>query len=361
MNVETKRRETVEVGYDELCGALAARDLQGLWSLQTRLMPELPLPTTRPWLWKWSTLLPLAERAGDVVTIDRGGDRRVLALANPGLGGLPFTSTTLWGAIQFLGPGESAPAHRHSPSAIRFVMQGRGVYTTVNGDACDMEEGDLILTPNWNWHDHNNEGDQPMVWFDGLDLPLVTTLESIFFENHAERNQPVEGRNLSEQRFVAPGLRDASQVSSGRHSPLLRYRWADTDRALTELERTRSGASVAVEYTDPTTGRGAVPTFRCEMQRLRPGLRTETTRRTGSSIVVVFRGAGETVIGGTRFPWQQGDIFVIPSWATVDSEASEPADLFVISDRPVLELLHLYAEEAVAGPQTVTTTFTGKA
>ena len=146
MAIKISPAYTVEVGYDEFCGALAARDLQPLWKMAKQLMPEVPLPTTRPWLWKWDDILPLAKRAGEIITLDRGGDRRVLAFANPGLKGLPFTSTTLWGAVQYLGPRESAPAHRHSPSAIRFVMTGSGVYTTVNGDAVHMEPGDLILT-----------------------------------------------------------------------------------------------------------------------------------------------------------------------------------------------------------------------
>ena len=177
--LEIGEAQTIEVTYDEFCGALAARDLQPLWKMAKRLMPNVPLPTTQAWLWKWEQILPLAKRAGQIITLERGGDRRVLAFANPGLNGLPFTSTTLWGAVQYLGPHETAPAHRHTPNAVRFVMTGSGVYTTVDGDACDMEAGDLVLTPNWNWHDHNNRGDEPMVWFDGLDLPLVTSLESI--------------------------------------------------------------------------------------------------------------------------------------------------------------------------------------
>ncbi|MGH2376376.1 MAG: cupin domain-containing protein, partial [bacterium] len=154
MKIDISSSHTVEVGYDEFCGALAARDLKPLWKISKQLMPDVPLPTTQAWLWKWNEILPLAKRAGEIVTLERGGDRRVLAFANPGLKGLPFTSTTLWGAIQYLGPRESAPAHRHTPSAIRFVMTGAGAYTTVNGDAVEMEPGDLILTPIWNWHDH---------------------------------------------------------------------------------------------------------------------------------------------------------------------------------------------------------------
>jgi len=251
MTLDINSTHTVEVGYDEFCGALAARDLQPLWKISKQLMPDVPLPTTQPWLWKWADILPLAKRAGEIVTLDRGGDRRVLAFANPGLKGLPFTSTTLWGAIQYLGPRESAPAHRHTPSAMRFVMTGSGAYTTVNGDAVHMEPGDLILTPIWNWHDHNNSGDEPVVWFDGLDLPLVTTLESIFFENHADLRQRVEGHDLSERTFTGVGLREIGAAAPPEHSPLLRYPWADTDRALEALHKARGGPVASLEYTNP--------------------------------------------------------------------------------------------------------------
>jgi gentisate 1,2-dioxygenase len=359
MHIDTAGTHTVEVGYDELCGALQSHDLRALWSMQTRLMPETPTPATLPWLWKWSTVFPLARRAGEIVTIERGGDRRVLAFANPGLGGLPYTSTTLWGAMQYLGPGETAPAHRHSPSAVRFVLTGKGVYTTVDGDACEMEPGDLVLTPQWTWHDHNNYGDEPMVWFDGLDLPLVATLESIFFENHPDDNQIVRGHNLSQKLLArTPGLGVAGPASDKPYSPLLRYPYADTDRALTQL-RSETGASmVTVEYRNPLTGGPAIPTFSSEMSRVVPGARTATQRKTGSSVYVVLHGSGRSVIDGQRFDWSAGDVFVTPSWSSVDHEVEEASDLFSISDRPVLQALHLYRTETLAEQQPVTTTFT---
>jgi gentisate 1,2-dioxygenase len=349
--------QTVEVAYDEFCGALAARDLQPLWRMARQLMPDVPLPTTVPWLWKWEQILPLAKRAGQIITLDRGGDRRVLAFANPGLRGLPFTSTTLWGAIQYLGPRETAPAHRHTPNAVRFVMTGSGVYTTVNGDACDMEPGDLVLTPNWNWHDHNNSGDEPMVWFDGLDLPLVTNLESIFFENHPADRQPVQGHNLSEQLYAGAGLRELGTTSPAAHSPLLRYRWQETDRALEAIHARRGGPSASLEFINPLSGAPAVATFSNEMHRVYAGPRTPTTRKTGSSVFVVFRGRGRTVVDGMVMEWGPGDVFVSPSWAAVDHEADEQADLFAISDGPVLRALHLYQEEVLAERQAKTGRF----
>lgn len=353
MGIDTNHSYTVEVGYNEFCGALAARDLKPLWKIAKQLMPEVPLPTTQAWLWKWEDVLPLAKRAGELITIERGGDRRVLAFANPGLRGLPFTSTTLWGALQYLGPHESALAHRHTPNAIRFVLTGSGVYTTVNGDACDMEPGDLILTPNWNWHDHNNQSDDPMVWFDGLDLPLLTTLESIFFENHRDLLQPVVGNNLSEQGFAGVGLREMGASSSPVHSPLLRYRWTETERTLESLHQARGGPMISLEFVNPLTGSPAVSTFACEMHRLYPGERTSSRRKTGSSVYIVFQGSGRLVINGVLFEWGPGDTFVIPSWASVDFEANVRADLFAISDRPVLQALHLYRDEEMAERQEI--------
>jgi gentisate 1,2-dioxygenase len=357
LDIDRVSTHTVEVGYDELCGALARRDLRALWSMQTQLMPEVPVPTTLPWLWKWSTVLPLAQRAGEIVTIERGGDRRVLAFANPGLGGLPYTSTTLWGAIQYLGPGESAPAHRHTPSAIRFVLTGKGVHTTVDGDACDMEPGDLILTPPWTWHDHTNHGDEPMVWFDGLDLPLVATLESIFFENHPEDRQPVRGHNLSEGLLETPWLAEAKTTADTTYSPLLRYPYAHADQALERLHSASGDHFVTLEYRHPLTGRPAIPTLACEMSRLYPGHRTATRRKTGSSVFVVLHGSGRSVIDGQLFEWDKGDVFVTPSWASVDHEATEHADLFTLSDRPVLQALHLYSEEKQSDRQSIEGTF----
>jgi len=357
MGIDMSLSHTVEVGYDEFCGALAAHDLKPLWKIARQLMPEVPLATTEAWLWKWDHILPLAIRAGEIITIERGGDRRVLALANPGLKGLPFTSTTLWGALQYLGPRESAPAHRHTPSAIRFVLSGSGVYTTVNGDACDMEAGDLILTPNWNWHDHNNQSDKPMLWFDGLDLPLLTTLESIFFENHPDQLQLVESRNRSEQGFAGVGLRELRVSSPVAHSPLLRYRWGETERTLESLHQAHGGPMNSLEFVNPLTGSPVVGTFACEMHRIYPGERTVTRRKTGSSVFVVFQGSGYSVINGIRFEWGPGDIFVTPSWASVDHESFERADLFAISDRSVLQALHLYREEELAERPEISGTF----
>ena len=160
----------------------AAADLKPLWTVIGNIQPEFPQPDAVPHRWAWADLLPLAERAGDLVPVGRGGERRAIALANPGLGGQPFATPTLWAAIQYLGAGEVAPSHRHAQGAFRFVVRGEAVWTVVNGDPVQMRAGDLLLTPSMHWHGHHHVGDEPMAWLDGLDIPLVKKLDASFFE-----------------------------------------------------------------------------------------------------------------------------------------------------------------------------------
>lgn len=359
MTTETTTR-TLDERLDRFYAELVANDLVPLWQVSSDLMRSAPAPQAIPYLWRWSTLRRLAEIAGELITIDRGGDRRVLSLANPGLKGAPFASSTLWGAVQYLGPRESAPGHRHTPAAIRFVLEGEGVWTTVNGDACDMHAGDLILTPSWCWHDHDNPSDQPMIWFDGLDLPTVHALDAVFFEPYEpDEMQPVLGHGISERIWGGRALVPVGvdPTANAHASPLLVYRWADTDAALDALLTERSGPVATVAYTHPVSGGPALPTMACEMHRVVPGLPSRPYRKVGSSVYVVFRGAGASIIDGQRFDWGQGDMFVVPSWSMLTHEADEISDLFAISDRPVLEALHLFRDEVIDQPQPVEKVF----
>jgi gentisate 1,2-dioxygenase len=338
---------------DRFYADVAAGDLQPLWTQTRNLMPDEPRPAAKPWLWRWKLVRPLCARAGDLVPIERGDDRRVLSLSNPGLGGLPFATPTLWGAFQFLGPRESAPAHRHSPGAIRFVIEGEGAWTTVDGDACDMTPGDLVLTPSWCWHDHKNASDRPMIWFDGLDMPTVIALDAVFFEPHPDAAQPISGRNVSERAFAGRGTVPADRRHAKPHSPLLVYRWRDVDAALAAQLDLRGEGEATLRYVNPLDGSSALPTLGCAMTRLGAGRRTRPARRAGSSVYVVFHGRGSSVIEGQRFVWEPGDSFVVPSWAAVEHEALEAADLFSIDDRPIFERLGLDREELLEQPQTV--------
>jgi gentisate 1,2-dioxygenase len=337
---------------DGLYADLAAADLQPLWT-QPGLLTRTPDRLT-PHIWRWKTLRDLAERSGDLVGIDRGGDRRALSLAHPDLGGLPFATHTLWGAVQFLGGGELAPAHRHSPAALRFVLEGSGVWTLVNGDPVHMAPGDLVLTPSWTWHAHHNPGTEPMTWFDGLDLPLVRNLDAMFFEQGGEELDSYQPARVSrsEDRYGGAGLLPvtderviAEDPASGRFSRLLAYRWQAVDAALSRLIESTGQRTASIRYADPATGRDIMPTLRAELHRVLAGHRTPTVRSAGSGIWVVYRGSGTTVIDGRRFRWTAGDMFVTPSWAAVEHEAGDDADLFLLSDRPVLEALGLARDE----------------
>lgn len=346
--------DAIAAYYEEL----ADEHLAPLWALHDNLMPPAPRPSAQAWQWQGETLRRLVARAGELVPIDRGGDRRVLSVANPGLAGAPFAAPTLWGAIQYLGPHEGAPAHRHSPAAIRFVLEGSGVFTTVEGDAVTMETGDLVLTPPGLWHDHHNPTDTPMTWFDGLDLPLVAYLDATFVDKQPEQEyQPRLGTNLSETTWSTGTIVDTTASIGSPYSPRLRYPWAETDRALnTSLGKT--GAAVAtVSYRNPATGGLALPTFECRMHRVLSGGSTTPARKTGHSLFVMFRGRGESVIGGTRFRWEAGDIVVAPSWAIVEHRADTDIDIFEISDDPVLRALHLYREDRELEPQAVVDDF----
>jgi gentisate 1,2-dioxygenase len=328
--------------------------LQPLWKLGPDLLPSHPHPQAIPWVWRASETYPLAARAVRAVPVDRGGERRVLSLANPGLDGRPYAAGTLWAGLQCLGPAEVAPAHRHTPGAIRFVLTGTGVWTTVNGVRCDMSPGDLVLTPSWHWHDHTNSGAADMVWFDGLDLPLISFLDAVFYEPYPDYAQPVTGIPPADADTIAASYADGLAGPIGPDpSPLLTYRWADTDAALARLGLTHDQPMVTAEFINPKHGTSALPTLSCAMSRLLPGRSTLPLRRVGNAVFVVFRGAGHSVIEGLRIDWSAGDIFVVPSWAAAEHASGDGADLFVLADTPVLRALGLYREQALASPQQV--------
>lgn len=323
-----------------------------LWTEIGELMPMSPSPAAKPHRWQWNRLLALARRSGELVPVGRGGERRAIALANPGLGGLPYATPTLWAAIQYLNPHEGAPVHRHTQNAFRFVVEGEGVWTVVNGDPVAMRRGDFLLTPGWNFHGHHNQSDLPMAWLDGLDIPLVHYLGSAFFEfgptEVSDRSTP--DRSRAERLWAHPGLRPVSAPGPEINSPIAAYRWAHTDAALTDqLELESEGhpgvlepGHAAVRFTNPTTGGDVMPTLRAEMHRLRAGVTTATRREVGSSVWQVFDGTGRISVGDQRYEVGRGDLVAVPTWAPLTLESDGGLDLFRFSDTPVFESLHAY-------------------
>jgi len=347
----------------ELYAGLDQELLVPLWTQIADLMPASPRPAAVPHRWRWEQLARLAARAGELVPVGRGGERRAIALANPGLGGAPFATPTLWAAIQYLNPREDAPVHRHTQHAFRFVVEGEGVWTVVDGDPVAMRRGDFLLTPGWRFHGHRNHADTPMAWLDGLDIPLVHALGSAFFEYGPDQvpAAATPARSASERLWAHPGLRPVLYPNPAPSSPIAAYRWEHTDAALRDqLALEADGAAgvvepghAAVRFTNPTTGLDVMPTIRAEMHRLAAQVRTTERRETGSSVWQVFDGGGIAHVAGHAWQVAPGDLIAVPSWSGYRFESEHGLDLFRFSDAPVLERLHAWREQhgtAGAGP-----------
>lgn len=317
-----------------------------LWRVPGTDAPE-PEVAEVAHVWRWRELMPLLEEASRVVDLGVESDRRALNAVNPGRRW--GTTHTMIAGYQLVMPGETAPAHRHTPAAIRLMLAGRG-HTIVNGEPVLMEPGDLVLTPGWSWHDHRNEGAEPMVWLDGLDVPFVRGMNAQFYEDfEGKQLQPTPlAEDASVERFgvgtVPSGVRPAVA-----HSPLLKYPLAST---LASLRRLRAAEGdpphgVAVEYVNPFTGGPVLPTLACAMELLPAGRTSLRRRQTASTVHCVVQGSGHSVINGERHEWERNDFFVVPSWARCEHVAAEGADvaLFGMSDRPLLEPFGLHREQ----------------
>lgn len=320
-----------------------------LWTQTSDLMPPNPNPRARPFVWQWSELKDIAERSGELVPVGRGGERRAIGLKNPGLAPTAYATPTLWCAIQWLGPGETAPEHRHSQNAFRFVVEGEGVWTVVNGDPVAMRRGDLLITPAWSFHGHHNDTNEPMAWIDGLDAPFAHDMGFGFFEYGSERvtDESTPDVSRSERLWSHPGLTPLVQQDPEVSTPIAAYRWEYTDYALRDqlaLENEGYPATIepghaAIKYTNPTTGGDVLPTIRCEFHRLRPHTDTATRQEVGSSVWQVFEGSGEVLFNGEATKLTTGDLFVVPSWTSWSIHSDSQLDLFRFSDAPIVERL----------------------
>jgi gentisate 1,2-dioxygenase len=306
-----------------------------------------------PHVWHWRDLRPQAMRAAQLVGTEQA-ERRVLRLTNPELAGLS-ASNTLVANIQIVMPGEIARAHRHSPAALRLIIEGKGGYTVVNGDRIPMYPGDLVLTPKWTWHDHANDTDEPMIWLDGLDTPLVRMLEAGFYEEYGAETQTVgKGADPSIAKYGAGGLRPAwDPAPASSYSPLWHYPIAPAREALERLAAEHAGSpfdGVILEYTNPVTGGPTMPTIACYIQLLRPGEQTRAHRHVCCTNYHVIEGAGYSVVGGRRLDWEDKDVFTVPTWTFHEhvNSGNRPAVLFSFTDAPVMKALDLYREEAKA-------------
>ena len=332
-----------EAFYERIAGS----NLAPLWERLHSLVTPQPVTPVQPAIWHYRDVRPYLMQAGDLISAEEA-TRRVLILENPGLKGQTSITHSLFAGLQLILPGEVAPAHRHTQSALRFIIEGRGAYTAVDGERTAMLPGDFVITPSWTWHDHGNETDEPMVWLDGLDIPIVRLLDASFAEPGAADVQAVtrpEGDNAA--RF-ANNLLPVDWRPAVKTSPVFNYPYARSRESLEVLSRNEEPDPChghKLRYVNPASGDFAMPTIGAFIQLLPKGFPTRPYRSTDSTVYVVVEGTGETQIGDQILQWQPHDIFVVPSWATVSHHAESEAVLFSYSDRPVQEKLGLFREQ----------------
>ncbi len=330
---------------------IARQRMAPLWESLHNLVPKAPQPKAQPSIWKYAQVRDLVMQAGSVISAEEAV-RRVLVLENPGLPGKSSMTPNLYAGLQLILPGEIAPSHRHTQSALRFIVEGKGAWTAVNGERTTMHPGDFIITPSWTWHDHGNpseeEGGEPVVWLDGLDIPLVAQMDAGFAENYPEMTQPVsraEGDSFA--RFGHNMVPVRHRVSDPT-SPIFSYPYERSREALDALYRNGEldeWDGVKLRYVNPATGGWPMPTIATFMQFLPAGFKGRAYRSTDATVYCVVEGVGTVKIGNEEFTFEPHDVFVVPSWAPVQLAASAESVLFSYSDRPVLAALNLLREE----------------
>jgi len=329
--------------YDEI----AQQNLAPLWERVAGLVTRTPQPEARPAHWRYATVRASLLEAGRLLTAEEA-ERRVLILENPGLTGRSQATDSLFSGLQLLLPGERADAHRHAASALRLFLEGSGAYTTVDGERTNMERGDFVITPGWTWHTHGNDGPDPVIWLDGLDVPMVNLFKASFSEaGDAEQKSVGPPPGDCEARYGGALLPDGCK-SESLSSPLLNYRYARVRESLATMLRNGpvdSCHGVKLRYANPLTGGSVMPTMSAAIQLLPVGFRTAPYRSTDGTVFVAVEGRGRSQIGEASFDWAENDIFVAPSWASQQHHAQSEAVLFSFSDRAAQEKLGLWREQ----------------
>lgn len=323
--------------------------LTPLWESLHALVPPTPASAIVPALWKYDEVRPLLAESGELISATEA-ERRVLILENPALRGQSAITQSLYAGLQLILPGEVAPAHRHSQSALRLVLEGETAHTAVNGERIAMAPGDFIITPAHTWHDHGNTGNDAVVWLDGLDIPLVRYFEAGFAEKADAAVQAIaqpEGDCLA--RYGSNLVPLDSQALASQPGRLCHYPYRQTRAALTALKRTAADVhcGYALRFNNPETGRSPIPTIGTFAQLLPAGFETRPRRSTDSTIFCCLEGGGTARIDDREFEFLQHDIFVVPSWSELQLQAGVETVLFSYSDRPVQQVLGLWKEERI--------------
>ncbi len=327
---------------------LVAKNTLPLWpSLRAVLPYGRPVRRTQPVLWRYADVRPDLIRAGELTPIEKA-ERRVLVLCNPGLGLENMQATpSIYIGLQLILPGETAPNHRHSPSAVRFVIEGEGGFTVVRGEKLPMEKGDLILTPPGLWHEHGHEGEGPVVWLDALDLPLVYGIEASYCTEAPASQAVVDLLNGSVSRFGCGGVIPYSSLTRVRGDyPMLRFPWRGVRQALVAMAGVAArGEPVHLAYVNPETGRECLPSLGFSALMLRPGEELRLPRRSASAVLHAVEGGGTALVDGTGLAFGEADTFAVPTHAELrlaNGSSKAPAFLFMVDDAPLHRKLGFY-------------------
>jgi len=358
--------DSLKAALDELHRDVYANNMAPYWVVDRKVAHDEDRQVMQgrkavPFIWKYKRQIePLLLRSADLIKTETS-ERRSLVLVNPGLAPQRATASTLYVAYRVNDPVEIMPPHRHSPNAIRLGLTGSMNFTGVEGENIVFGPGDLVLTPHDTWHNHGNQSKEPAINLSVLDLPLVETLNSLYFEH--DYTEEEEGKRVrramqterfppdySHRVYGAGGFLPrfvSHRRGAGNASPMYVYRY-DMMREILEKFRDWEGdphEALMVEYVDPTSGQPVYKTMTFFMQMLRPGERTLPLKQSASLVCSPFEGRGYSVIGGERVDWEPFDTFVVPggTWCEhVNASDQEPAILFVASDEPTLKALALY-------------------
>jgi gentisate 1,2-dioxygenase len=324
---------------------IRAYGMTPLWETLHTLVTPQPTSPVIPHIWRYEKIAPFLLEAGGLITA-REAERRVLILQNPGLDHSAITQS-LYAGLQLVLPGDVAPAHRHSQTALRFIMEGAGGFTAVDGEKAFMQAGDLVITAAGRWHDHGNDTDRPIVWLDVLDIPLVSFLDAGFAEHANAQAQVIDRPSGDSARRYGYNLAPIDFQPSREHSPLINYPYTRSREVLAAIARTDEPDPChghKLRYVNPANGGHVSPTIAAFLQLLPAGFETQCYRSTDASIFCVVEGEGESLIGGVRLGWAPRDVFVVPSWLPVTHISHGEAVLFSASDRAAQERLGLWRE-----------------
>jgi len=326
---------------------IGENSLAPLWEVLHNLVPAEPPPTCQPHIWHYGQIRDQVMEAGSLITA-REAERRVLVLENPGLKGSNQVTPSLYAGLQLILPGEIAASHRHTQSALRFVIEGKGAYTAVDGERTIMSEGDFVITPPWTWHDHGNESDRPMVWMDGLDVPLVNYLDAGFAERYPEEVQTLERPEGDALARYGMGMLPEGYETGTLCSPIFNYPYDRTREALETMRRTEAWDpchGLKMKYVNPVDGGWAMPTMGTSMQLLPGNFTSVPYRSTDATIFAAVEGGGRAIVGDAALEWGPRDVFVVPAWSWFHFETDGDSVLFSFSNRPVQEKLGLFREQ----------------